>query len=316
MEKWGNFVNWWLKPSLFCCMWWINQESDFSRKKAQNFRRRSWSFIDTSWFFIWWWFMVKFQNHIDWQNNVYLQMYPPIYFDSNEISSELNLNDSPQISQFWSSQFINGRCTLKFSISLSMTNRQLQLSQVSWKLADDFCRRIIVIDGLIVCVSTTGHSHSIGTRLWLPSLITFIASESVSENESIPLVVIEHKSKLERIEWKVFQKTGLKFVTVPASVEVLGENCFSSCRSLSSVTFALGSRLSRIEWWAFRETGLVETIVPASVEVLGELCFSYCRSLSSTAFESESKLPKVGCCAFFDVPICPRLPTTKCCMCA
>jgi hypothetical protein len=98
-----------------------------------------------------------------------------------------------------------------------------------------------------MCVSTAGHSHLMETRLWLPSPIIFIPSESVSENESIRSVVIEHQSKLDRIEMKAFENTGVKFVRVPASVEVLGEVCFSSCRSLSSVTFASGSRLSRIE---------------------------------------------------------------------
>jgi hypothetical protein len=36
-------------------------------------------------------------------------------------------------------------------------------------------------------------------------------------------------------------------IVLPASVEVLGENCFSEWRSLTSITFAPGSPLLKIE---------------------------------------------------------------------
>jgi hypothetical protein len=95
---------------------------------------------------------------------------------------------------------------------------------------------------------------------------------------------------LSRIERWTFNETGLVEIIVPASIEFLGEGCFSDCRSLSSITFESGSRLSRIESWAFSQTGLVEIIVPASIEFLGEECFHECRSLSSITFESGSRL--------------------------
>jgi hypothetical protein len=58
-------------------------------------------------------------------------------------------------------------------------------------------------------------------------------------------------------------------IILPASVEILGELCFSECRSLSSVTCETGSRLSGIAEWAFRETQLVEIVIPSSVKVQG-----------------------------------------------
>jgi hypothetical protein len=74
--------------------------------------------------------------------------------------------------------------------------------------------------------------------------------------------------------------TGLVEIILPASVEILGDECFSLCGSLYSVTFESGSRLSRIEGRAFSETGFIEIIIPSSVEVLDEECFSWCGSLS------------------------------------
>jgi hypothetical protein len=77
---------------------------------------------------------------------------------------------------------------------------------------------------------------------------------------------------------------------LPASVEVLGEECFYECRSLSSITFESGSRLSGIEARAFCGTNLIEIVIPVSVEILGEECFPPCRSVISVTFESGSRL--------------------------
>jgi hypothetical protein len=75
-------------------------------------------------------------------------------------------------------------------------------------------------------------------------------------------------------------------IILPASIEVLGERCFSEWKSLSLITFESGSRLSRLEMRAFYGTGLVEIILPASVEVLGERYFYGCSSLFSVTFQS------------------------------
>jgi hypothetical protein len=80
---------------------------------------------------------------------------------------------------------------------------------------------------------------------------------------------------------------------IPASIELLGEECFANCQSLSSITFESGSRLSRIEKMVFFMAGLVEMIIPAMVEVLSEWCFAPCKSLSSITFESGSRLSRM-----------------------
>jgi hypothetical protein len=61
---------------------------------------------------------------------------------------------------------------------------------------------------------------------------------------------------LSRIEAWAFSETGLIEIILPASVEILCEQCFSECRSLSSVTFERGSKLLGNEkeilsqaWW-------------------------------------------------------------------
>jgi hypothetical protein len=98
---------------------------------------------------------------------------------------------------------------------------------------------------------------------------------------------------LQRIEKEAFCGTGLKNMTIPSSVEVIGDDCFYECKSLCEVTFETGSKLQRIETLAFRETGLKKMTIPSSVEVIGEFCFSSCESLSEVTFERGSKLQRI-----------------------
>ena len=82
---------------------------------------------------------------------------------------------------------------------------------------------------------------------------------------------------------------------IPASVEEIGESCFSGCSSLSRVTFASGSAVRRIGKEAFRECRkLSEIEIPASVEEIGERCVWGCSSLSRGTFASGSALSASG----------------------
>jgi hypothetical protein len=87
--------------------------------------------------------------------------------------------------------------------------------------------RIIVIDVLIICVSTVLHSHFSGSSLW------------IYRNEHIKSVVFENGSKLEQIEARAFSKTSLQFLNIPGSISFLDERYSATDRSLSSVRFEL-----------------------------------------------------------------------------
>jgi hypothetical protein len=56
------------------------------------------------------------------------------------------------------------------------------------------------------------HSLFFENRLWLPSSIKKMSSESVSSNRLIKSVVIENQSKLEIIETHAFENTHLEFM--------------------------------------------------------------------------------------------------------
>jgi hypothetical protein len=67
---------------------------------------------------------------------------------------------------------------------------------------------------------------------------------------------------LSQIEKQAFARTRLVEMIVPASVEVLGENCFYECRSLCSVTFESGSRLREVG-----EDAFLGALVPPTLPV-------------------------------------------------
>jgi hypothetical protein len=141
-----------------------------------------------------------------------------------------------------------------------------------WDIPINFCRRIIVVDGLIQYISTIDDFDLFGIIIiWIPSPIKVIPSNWANEDFSIESLVFEETSQLQRIEAHSFSRSNMRFLTIPSSVLFLDRACFSECRSLSSVTFESGSRLARIEECVFAGTGLVEIIIPASINVVGVL---------------------------------------------
>jgi hypothetical protein len=118
-----------------------------------------------------------------------------------------------------------------------------QSNQTVYKVNSLFCHRLIVVDGVILYVSSITSGNFFGFRLWLPSGIESIASKCFSCIQQLKSVVIETGSRLSRIELLSFMKSNLEFVFIPGSVEVLRDGCFWYCRSLSSVTFESESRL-------------------------------------------------------------------------
>jgi hypothetical protein len=87
-------------------------------------------------------------------------------------------------------------------------------------------------------------------------------------------------------------------VTIPASVEEIGEFCFSRCRFLDVVVFERGSRVRRLTTRAFGDSGLRRIEIPASVEVIEPESFFRCDSLEELVFEKGSRFKKISPSAF------------------
>jgi hypothetical protein len=68
----------------------------------------------------------------------------------------------------------------------------------------------------------------------------------------------------------------LRTICLPASVEILGQECFLDCGRLSRVSFECGSRLRAIEEGAFDHCDSLEAIcLPRSLEMIDGAAFSH-----------------------------------------
>jgi hypothetical protein len=85
----------------------------------------------------------------------------------------------------------------------------------------------------------------------------------------------------------------LKSIFMPASLQIVGPQCFFECTALENLVFEAGSKLERIEERAFsRCTSLKSICIPAPVQEIPEECFFNCQSLVSLTFDSPSRLQR------------------------
>lgn len=90
----------------------------------------------------------------------------------------------------------------------------------------------------------------------------------------------------------------LTSVTIPASVEHIGELAFSDTKALGIVEFESGSQLERIGNYAFFKTALPSIELPASLKVIGSNAFNS-EQLTQVTFPDNSELDSIQESAFF-----------------
>jgi hypothetical protein len=78
----------------------------------------------------------------------------------------------------------------------------------------------------------------------------------------------------------------LTSITIPASVEVICQDCFESCKSLSTVTFEHDSQLKSIAGAAFMFSGIEVITIPPKVQTIVGIC----ESLREIEFECGSQV--------------------------
>uniref|UniRef100_UPI003FEDFE2B leucine-rich repeat domain-containing protein n=1 Tax=Candidatus Limisoma sp. TaxID=3076476 RepID=UPI003FEDFE2B len=84
---------------------------------------------------------------------------------------------------------------------------------------------------------------------------------------------------------KYFYCRGLTELTLPNSLESIGDGAFRGCSGLTELT--LPNRVKSIGDIAFRGcSGLTELILPNSVRSIGDIAFTYCSGLEKITVES------------------------------
>ncbi|MGI6008917.1 MAG: leucine-rich repeat protein [Methanomethylophilus sp.] len=115
--------------------------------------------------------------------------------------------------------------------------------------------------------------------------VTSVAMEGFSSRSSIVSVTLP--DTLESIGDGAFYECGsLESVAIPDSVETIGINAFQFCTSMASLY--IGSSVETIGDFAFSNcTSLTSVTVPDSVTYIGEEAFSYCSALKHITLGSS-----------------------------
>merc|ERR1712070_26266 len=101
------------------------------------------------------------------------------------------------------------------------------------------------------------------------------------DKDTVSAVVPEGVTELSRVNSNFQYCRKLETVTLPSSLEVIGERAFSECSSLRG-ELTLPDSLKRIEERAFFECSKLESIhfpAASSLEVIGWCAFAECSSL-------------------------------------
>lgn len=92
-------------------------------------------------------------------------------------------------------------------------------------------------------------------------------------------VTFDEGSQLKSIGDRAFSYTGLTTITLPDSVETIGDNAFSNCDKLTSVN--IPDNVTTIGNGAFQNTAITSVAIPGSVKTIGQYAFENCTSLAT-----------------------------------
>jgi hypothetical protein len=151
----------------------------------------------------------------------------------------------------------------------------------------------------------------------IPGTIVQIATGCFIGCESVQEVVFGLDQKVKRLCAQAFCNSGLRYIEIPASLEVIEKACFLNS-PLQQIDFAKDCKVKRIGKCAFAKTQIRSITVPSAVEVICSHCFCACRSLREVLFEPDSKLVTIAKNAFqasgiklFRIPSSARLSVKR-----
>jgi hypothetical protein len=111
--------------------------------------------------------------------------------------------------------------------------------------------------------------------------------------KSLSWAPFETGSRLSKLANEAFRESGLTSIHLPASVTVIGEECFSGCDSLVPITFDPASQLQDIRRNAFHGAPVEALILPGGIRHLSGSAFAATR-LETLSFSPLSMNFSIG----------------------
>ncbi|MCQ4796412.1 leucine-rich repeat domain-containing protein [Anaerofustis stercorihominis] len=155
---------------------------------------------------------------------------------------------------------------------------------------------------------SSGYFNSIKELIIPKNLKNWSADQNMSTFTNVEKITFEEGFEVKDLPRGAFNYMyKLKDITLPKSVETIGENAFAGCSALKSFDVEEGSVLKIIGKNAFdSDTALESITIPKTVETIKEGAFYKCTSLASCTFENDSAIKTMETAIFRD---CSNLKT-------
>lgn len=127
-------------------------------------------------------------------------------------------------------------------------------------------------------------------ELAIPYTCKIIGRFSFSKCKKLTQISFDQNGAiLQAIRESAFYKSGLRSITIPASVKKICKSAFKNSK-LTKIYFEKGSQLDVIEESAFYGTSIESITLPNSVKSVGKYCFKNCIVLKNFNVEEGSQL--------------------------
>ena len=168
--------------------------------------------------------------------------------------------------------FLGSKCGTRSSFKGFVMLVVMMLMTTSSAMAQG--ARFEVIDGLRYLLDTGAKTAALMPKTDSKYSGDIVVPEKVNSSDGMEYVVTSFEKRC------FYDCSGIKAITIPSSVTLLGDGCFSYCSSLTSMTIP-SSVISLGNYCFSGCSGLTSITILSSVTSLGDGCFSDCSGLTS-----------------------------------
>ena len=168
--------------------------------------------------------------------------------------------------------FLGSKCGTRSSFKGFVMLVVMMLMTASSAMAEE--AKFEVIGGLCYLLDTGAKTATLMPKTDSKYSGDIVVPEKVNSSDGMEYVVTSFEEKC------FYDCSGIKSITIPSSVTLLGDGCFSYCSSLTSIT--IPSSVTSLGNYCFSGcSGLTSITILSSVTSLGDGCFEDCGGLTS-----------------------------------
>ena len=200
------------------------------------------------------------------------------YFDSNDSSRSLQVKTAPDDGWYLCSDGAYNPDQANHLLSYRM--------DLGVVIESNNCEGAVVIRPGTLAIEG-GFIESSITSVTIPESVQYLY-RAFQDSAQLSQVNFASNSSLVEIGQSSFEGTNLNSITIPSSVEEIGEYAFRDTTQLAHINLADNSQLSFIDYGAFRDTGLSTITIPPMVNDIDRNAFIDTPNLSSIEVDAAN----------------------------